>query len=392
MGAGSSASVTAAVKAANEEELKACMNGMDPDMLQKIMLASPRVDSVAPPAAGAPASGKKVTATVEQIFKSIDKDGKGSLTRSEIAAKIMKDDELEALLGMDDVKKLSGAKSAATSWSSLFGDSDEDGDEELTLDEFKKAVAARRMHKIFKEIDSDNSKTISRKEIRDKVKADGELEALLGLDDMAKMSSMTSSATSWESIFGDTDADGDKELSFDEFKKLLLAKQPKQAKTAAEKIFNSIDKDGKGTLSRSEIKAKIMKDGELEALLGMGDLARLSGMKSSSTSWTTLFGDSDVDGDKQLTLDEFNRVIASVRMQKIFAEIDTDNSKTLKRSEIRAKVKADGELEALLGLDDMAKMSSMKSSATSWASIFGDADADGDKELTWEEFEKLLMA
>merc|ERR1719265_1836061 len=198
------------------------------------------------------------------------------------------DDELEALLGMDDVKKLSGAKSAATSWSSLFGDSDEDGDEELTLDEFKKAVAARRMHKIFKEIDSDNSKTICRKEIRDKVKADGELEALLGLDDVAKMSSMKSSATSWESIFGDADADGDKELSFDEFKKLLFAKQPKQpkqAKTAAEKIFNSIDQDGKGTLSRSEIKAKIMKDGELEALLGIDDLARLSGMKSSSTSW-----------------------------------------------------------------------------------------------------------
>jgi len=156
----------------------------------------------------------------------------------------------------------------------------------------------------------------------------------------------------------------------------------------AEELFAEVDTNGTGTLTRSELRAKIAADGRLEALLGADDIKKMSSIQG--LSFQGLFGTHDADGDTQLSIEEFKACVGAIRAAKCFSAADVDQDGKLSRAEIRAKIKADSELEALLGIADLEQMSSLSTSASSFQGLFGAADADGDKKISLDELLALL--
>ena len=110
--------------------------------------------------------------------------------------------------------------------------------EEATAKEEAKAADAvrlrRRVRALFDSMDTDGSGTISRKELAAKLRADGELEALLGIAD-ATSSPQVMRVMRMLDQTKELDADGDQYVTYDEFERAALADREAAAKAAAEK-------------------------------------------------------------------------------------------------------------------------------------------------------------
>jgi len=155
-------------------------------------------------------------------------------------------------------------------------------------------------------------------------------------------------------------------------------------KGQVEALFRRIDVNGNGSLDKSELRRMVHADQEFAALLADDD-------GGGDALWECLFGAVDTDVNNELSLQEFRLMIAALRSQRLFKETDSDHSGTLSRRELRGKIHADAEIEALLGIEDIRNLSSVRGSATSWTGLFGAHDADGDLELTSQEWESALL-
>ena len=158
-----------------------------------------------------------------------------------------------------------------------------------------------------------------------------------------------------------------------------------------ERVFEEVDTDGRGTLSRGELRAKIQQDDQLERLLGKPDLKQMSSMKSSEFSFEGLFGDADMDGNRELTLEEFKLSIVLARSKAVFQAESGESDGTLTRAEVQKRIQADEDLVAILGLRDLQRMSSMKIANPRLHRLLAETDADGVEErLTWNEFKSTV--
>jgi len=92
-----------------------------------------------------------------------------------------------------------------------------------------------RLRAIFESIDIDGSGAISRKELAAKLRADGELEALLGVADATTIPQVMRVMRMLDQT-KELDADGDSYVSYDEFEAAAFADREAAAKAAAEKV------------------------------------------------------------------------------------------------------------------------------------------------------------
>ncbi len=127
---------------------------------------TPQAQAQAPastPLAQAQAPAPADDTYVRKVFDACDKNADGKVTKAELASKVTKDDELEKLLGKDDVKgfglmKLLGELMAA----------DKDGNGALDWDEFQALVAKNRaMRNLFAALDKNGDNKVSATEFVD---------------------------------------------------------------------------------------------------------------------------------------------------------------------------------------------------------------------------------
>ena len=95
-------------------------------------------------------------------------------------------------------------------------------------------AAKAKIRGLFESIDTDVSGSISRKELAAKLRADGELEALLGVADATSIPQVVRVMRLLDHT-KELDADGDQYITYDEFEGAALADREAAAKAAADK-------------------------------------------------------------------------------------------------------------------------------------------------------------
>ena len=136
---------------------------------------------------------QKEEGDLREIFKSMDTQGKGQLTKDAFCQKLCE------LYGENDGKNLTNE---------IFNNLDLDGSGKISYDEFlsamissKKVVTEDRLQKAFKMFDKDGSGKLSISEIR----------AVFGGDE-----------DSWKKVISDIDLNKDGEVDYEEFKLMML--------------------------------------------------------------------------------------------------------------------------------------------------------------------------
>ena len=189
------------------------------------------------------------------------------------------------------------------------------------------------------------------------------------------------------------------------FTALVAAFSFHEAMTKAKLVFQAADVDGSGELDRKELFAKLKADGEIETLLGRKDVAGegLDGVKAMGRILVSL--DSD-DGDMGLgigkvTWAEFEGAVRFAqtlqRAKTVFDGADVDGSGSLDRSELFAKLQADGDIEQLLNIRDIKGegLAGAKAMGKVLKSLSSGADGDlGENvgKVTFEQFEAAVKA
>jgi len=82
---------------------------------------------------------------------------------------------------------------------------------------------------------------------------------------------------------------------------------------------------------------------------------------------------------------------AKAQIRAVFSSTDTDGDGTISRKELAAKLKADGEIEAILGIADATTIPQVVR-AMRMLDQSGELDPDGDSQITYAEFEAAALA
>ena len=316
------------------------------------------------------------------FFAAVDCDGSGWV------------EALELKQGLEEAGMID-AEDAATA---LLTRADDDGDGRITLDEFlacfesgeegetleekiaqrKKGAEnrdprLRKVRTLFATIDADGNGTVSADELRTGMER-------VGL-------SLTDSAVS--GLIGEADANGDGVVTMDEFRQLIIKyfeggttenmtpeelarhrRQMRKLKTI-EAIFHAMDTDNSGTCDANEM---------------MGGMLR-AGLAASKEDVLEILKEGDVEGDGELSLQEFMHCFDGVELEEftpeeaaamqkreqltsLFESMDLDGSGEVSGSELRV-----GLLKAGIVQSDEEAFAILRR---------GDTDHDGD--LTLGEF------
>jgi len=163
---------------------------------------------------------------IRDVFNAVDADKNGKISHNELHAKLEKDNELEKLLGMSERSKLNaGVKQGVLkeSWVAMVQMRlDASGDNEITWEEFEKAMCLYLAKQIFADVAGED-KRISSEELRAKLAADDELEELLGMDDAGRKLKATMTSDLYATIFESRiDESSDGMITWDEFEKAMV--------------------------------------------------------------------------------------------------------------------------------------------------------------------------
>jgi len=251
------------------------------------------------------------------LFDEVDVSGTGSVSRSELFAKLKADTQLELLLDMKDVsgegmlgvikmgavlKKLDSDGDGSISWAEFevaFG--------EPNVDEDMAPALSSRAKALFDAVDTSGTGSVSRSELFAKLKADKQLESLLDMQDVGGKGMLA--VMKMGAVLKKLDSDGDGSISWAEFEAAMLEANPDEGGVVsalskrAKALFDAVDTSGTGSVSRSELFAKLKADKQLESLLDMKDVSgkgMLGVMKMGA-----VLKKLDSDGDGSISWAEF---------------------------------------------------------------------------------------
>mmetsp|Transcript_38140 Transcript_38140/g.76441 ORF Transcript_38140/g.76441 Transcript_38140/m.76441 type:complete len:232 (-) Transcript_38140:67-762(-) len=132
---------------------------------------------------------------------------------------------------------------------------------------------------LFDEIDIDGSGTIDRNELYAKLKADGQLEELLGRKDIDGEGLAGAKAMGRVMVQLNTNTGGLGEgVGSISWPELEAAVQHAHLMVRAKAIFEKMDTDGSGSLEKAEVVAKLKADSELEVLLRREEVSATGGL------------------------------------------------------------------------------------------------------------------
>jgi len=223
-----------------------------------------------------------------------------------------------------------------------------------------------KARKIFDAVDTDGSGTITRAEFTAKLKADSELEELLGMKDIEgkglkgamQMGKLLKAIDSDDSPLGQ-----DGMLTWEEFSDYVKA---------------TLEEDDEEEPSPS------LKTAGLVSLAVAAMQPESDDEDEAADKWNGLLGALEFAKKMKSTGDS---VLG--RAKQAFDAVDTDGSGTVTRAEFTEKLKADDELEQLLGKEDIAGkgLKGAMQMGRLLKSIDGDDSPLGqDGKITWEEF------
>lgn len=243
---------------------------------------------------------------LERVFAAVDPSCKVEDAQvREILEALEGDAELQAAFGLavDGASPRGGDTASRETYAQFFTRWNSEGDRTLSLAEFKgifgreyelgnpalveqltRRAMERDIGELFSKIDKNHDGRVSKPELILALRRDEALALRLGL---CAGAIKDDSRASLEAFFVEFDADGDKQLSMEEFSEVFLKSKTNGAKTAAvgaevivmpdvgvdpltvDYLFAKIDKDGNGKLSIRELVTSLREDPSLAKTLGL---------------------------------------------------------------------------------------------------------------------------
>ena len=285
---------------------------------------------------------------LERVFAAVDPSCKVEDAQvREILDALEKEPELQAAFGLavDGVNPAPGGdtRPSRETYAQFFARWNSEGDRTLSLAEFKgifgrkyelgnpalveqltRRAMERDIGELFSKIDKNHDGRVSKPELILALRKDEALALRLGL---CAGTIKDDSRASLEAFFVQFDADGDKQLSMEEFSEVFLKSRTKGAKTAAvgtevivmpdvgvdphtvDYLFAKIDKDGNGKLSIRELVTSLREDPSLAKILGL-DFKNGTGDvdDDACAALEDWFMTYDSNGDKEFDKDEFYQI------------------------------------------------------------------------------------
>ena len=283
---------------------------------------------------------------LERVFAAVDPSCKVEDAQvREILEALEGDAELQVAFGLavDGVSPRGGDTASRETYAQFFTRWNSEGDRTLSLAEFKgifgrkyelgnpalveqltRRAMERDIGELFSKIDKNHDGRVSKPELILALRRDEALALRLGL---CAGAIKDDSRASLEAFFVEFDADGDKQLSMEEFSEVFLKSKTNGAKTAAvgtevivmpdvgvdpltvDYLFAKIDKDGNGKLSIRELVTSLREDPSLAKTLGL-DFKNGTGDvdEDACAALEGWFMTYDSNGDKEFDKDEFYQI------------------------------------------------------------------------------------
>jgi len=254
------------------------------------------------------------TNELRKLFKAMDTDKSGGLSKDELKAYCDKNPEMKDRLSMGK---------PSFSLDAVFDEMSPGEDGNVVFKEFKRAVmkidsmstedasVVKAIRDIFSAIDKDGDGKVTKPELVEYCKNTPDMKKRLGVK----------KGFTYADLFDEMTAGKDSGVSFHEFKKALykadgLSKGEKKRMAEVRKIFAEVDSDGDGQLTKMELKTFCMSNPDLKKRLGV----------KKGFGWNMCFAEMDKAGKGGLTVKAFRIALDAADAKAEFMDGDVDKS------------------------------------------------------------------
>ena len=235
-----------------------------------------------------------------------------------------------------------------------------------------------RLSDLFKEVDLDSSSAVSRKQLREKMRGDTEMLALLGRSGAWALFALKQLGEGGPTA----------NVTLVEFKAGLGAfiAARDSAIDALEQEFRNLDLEGTGVVKREKLAAKLQglmgaDAGTSELVAAAGGADAFSGLQELlDATLEKLQADGPISRAAFLASLKPPRAAASDRLLVLFRSLDTTSSGTLSRAELKIKLAADETAQKLLAA----------AGGSAQFDVLEKLDSSSDGEITLDEFKAGL--
>ena len=166
-------------------------------------------------------------------------------------------------------------------------------------------------------------------------------------------------------------------------------------KASVDALFESMATDGSGKISRKELATKLRADGQIKSLLGIADASTVPEVLHVMRILEKM--GTDQNGDTYITpkhtreelvaslLADREVALLKARVDALFESMAKDGSGEISRKELAAKLRADGQIESLLGIADASPYPAV-------LLVKRILDEDGDTYITPQELKTMRSA
>ncbi|GAY33419.1 hypothetical protein CUMW_007130 [Citrus unshiu] len=290
----------------------------------------------------------------KEAFSLFDKDGDGCITTKELGT----------------VMRSLGQNPTEAELQDMINEVDADGNGTIDFPEFLNLMARKmkdtdseeELKEAFRVFDKDQNGFISAAELRHVMTNLGEKLTDEEVDEMIR----------------EADVDGDGQINYEEFVKVMMANHEEAMKMADQltddqisefkEAFSLFDKDGDGCITTKEL----------------GTVMRSLGQNPTEAELQDMINEVDADGNGTIDFPEFLNLMArkmkdtdsEEELKEAFRVFDKDQNGFISAAELRHVMTNLGEKLTDEEVDEMIR----------------EADVDGDGQINYEEFVKVMMA
>ncbi|WP_232629166.1 tape measure protein [Methylobacterium sp. Leaf118] len=305
-----------------------------------------------------PTATKAQQLAAERLFRELDKNGDGTITK------------LEAVRGqLLEQLKHNGPSKVASAISRSFEQIDLNANAAIDWKEFVSAVKpeteAERiaLKKVFDNIDQDGNDLLDKMET-----------TRFDLQEAIKTNSGSAFATALKDNFPTIDVNSDGGISYDEMVKALLPLATKEEQAAAKLLFDRIDKDGDKIVTRVEAAQS-----QLLAQLKHNSPSKMAYAIARSFTEIDLNTDAAIDWEEFVSAVKPETEAERKALKAVFDNIDQDGNNLLTRLEL-TQSDLKGAIEA----------NSASAFATALKNDFPTIDVNSDGGISYEEMVRAL--